>query len=704
MPRSIHLLVLALSLAACKSNSQSSPVPLDIQAHPTLVQVASCETLAQSVQDLAARQMRAQMDGEKTWAALPGTVAGATPSAPTAAAPASYSTTNTQVAGVDEADFMKNDGTRIFVLSGQTLFAATSWPPQDLAVAGKLRIEGWPSEMFLDGDQLAVFSSIWTLPPGGAMGPGSSPVGGGMAPLPIVCGLDGAGCFFGFSTTKITVVDVSTLSTPKVVSEIYLPGASAGARRVGSSVRLVLTDRVRWPAGLTWWPAWDPTLYQDRALLGAAIAALEDKNEAIIRATPIQSWFPDGQRKLADGTTVDVSYQCGDFFLPNASEQLGLVTIATLDLAHLDQGVSRASIVGDAGLLYATASHLYIASEHWWWTQLAGQRDFTYLHEFDISDPAKATYLGSGGVEGHIGDQFAMDEQDGSLRVATTTVTYQADPKTPNSFVFDTSNQLTVLSQPTAGSGLTVVGQLAPLEDGERLMSTRFVGKAGYVVTFRNFDPLVTIDLTDPAHPKKVAELTLPGFSTYLQPIDAGHLLAIGEDLPLDAGGHPDFSKRAVDLSLFDVTDLSNPRRTAQALVGTASAYSEALWDHRAFNWYQPDPSQPGKGLLAIPFSDWIPFTAGQPWWQGFVSDVRVFSVDLSQGIAPLGALTMSDIYIQEGSGDWTWFYRPWVRRSVMITDTSGNTYVYAVSDAGLRDAALGSLGTPIATALFPAQ
>jgi hypothetical protein len=600
---------------------------------------------------------------------------------------------------------MKNDGTRIFVLSGQTLFAATSWPPQDLAVAGKLKIEGWPSEMFLAGDQVVVFSGIWTVPPGGAMGPAGAPPGA-ISPLPIVCTLDGGGCFFGFATTKITVVDVSTLSAPKVVSEIYLPGASAGARRVGSSVRLVLTDRVRWPAAITWWPPFSPELYQDSAMLDAAIAALENANEAIIRATPIQGWFPEGQRKLADGTTVDVSYQCSDFFLSNASERLGLVTIATLDLSHLDLGVSRASIVGDAGMLYATSSHLYLASEHWWWSQAAGQRDFTYLHEFDISDPAKAAYLGSGGVEGHIGDPFAMDEQGGYLRVATTTVSYQADPKTPNAFTFATSNQLSVLApKATAtGSDLAVVGKLAPLEDGERIMATRFVGNAGYVVTFRNFDPLVTLDLTDPANPRKLAELTLPGFSTYLQPIDAGHLLAIGEELPIDAAGHPDFSKRAVDLSLFDVSDLGNPRRTAQVLVGTASAYSEALWDHHAFNWYQPDPAQPGKGLLAIPFSDWIQPTAGQSWWQGFVSDVRVFSVDLAQGITPMGALTMSDIYIQEGSGEWTWFYRPWVRRSVMATDPSGNTFVYAVSDAGLRDAALGSLGTPIATALFPRQ
>ena len=147
------------------------------------------------------------------------------------------------------------------------------------------------------------------------------------------------------------------------------------------------------------------------------------------------------------------------------------------------------------------------------------------------------------------------------------------------------------------------------------------------------------------------------------------------------------------------MSDLAHPARTAQALIGSVSAYSEALWDHHAFNWYRPDASKPG--LLAIPFGDWVQPGSGSPWWSGFVSDVRVFSVDLATGIAPIGALGMGDVYMQQGSEDWTWWYRPWVRRSVMATDQAANTFVYAVSDAGVRTAALPRLDKPLATALF---
>jgi len=692
MPVVRNVLLLALLVGCGKSNSATPP---NIQTRVTLARAASCDALQAQVQETAVRQMRSQMEAWRHVVyGMPAASGGAgTPAA--AGAPVSYSTTNTQVAGVDEADFVKNDGTRIFVLSGRTLFAARSWPPEDLALAGKLEIEGWPTSMFLEGNQLVVFSSIWTVPPGGGMGPG-----GGATATILPC--PSAGCFWGWATTKITLVDVSDLSAPAATSQVYLPGSPSGARRIGSSVRLVLQDGVRWPEAVRWWPEYDPQLYQDKEKLAAAMEKLEDENEAIVRATPLRSWFPEGKRKLADGTGIDVGYDCGDFYLSNVSERLGLVTIATLDLSHLEAGISRASIVGEAGVLYATKERLYVGSTHWWWWPMAGQRDWTYVHGFDISDPAAATYFGSGGVEGHIPDQFAIDEQDGYLRIATSTVKYSSDPANPSWLRMEVGSRLSVLApQPAEGGGsrLALIGEIPELEAGESLMAVRFVGDRGFAVTFRYVDPLVTLDLADPAHPKKVAELTVPGFSTYLQPIDETRLLAIGVELPLNPDGRPDWSKRSLQLSLFDVGDLAKPKRTAQALIGTAWASSEALWDHHAFNWYRPDPAKPG--LLAIPFSDWIE-PMPSPWWTAFVSDVRLFSVDPAGAIVPAGALGMGDVYIQQGTGNWTWWYRPWVRRSVMATDQAGTTFLYAVSDAGVRTAALLRLDVPLATTLFP--
>src|SRR6185295_6560469 len=107
--------------------------------------------------------------------------------------------------------------------------------------------------------------------------------------------------------TKITVVDVANLAGMKVVDETYLPGNYSNARRVGGSVRVVLSDAFRWPQGVKWWPeapANDPDFWNDKGRITAAIDALENANEALIRAYPIEKWLPPGQH-VVDGRKVD---------------------------------------------------------------------------------------------------------------------------------------------------------------------------------------------------------------------------------------------------------------------------------------------------------------------------------------------------------------------------------------------------------------
>jgi uncharacterized secreted protein with C-terminal beta-propeller domain len=388
-----------------------------------------------------------------------------------------------------------------------------------------------------------------------------------------------------------------------------------------------------------------------------------------------------------------VTYQCSDFYLSNAPERLGLLTVATLDLSEPDKEPARASIIGEPGVVYATAQNLYVASEHWWWWNAPGQEDHTYIHQFDISDPVQATYRGSGGVSGHIGNQFALDESNGYLRIAATT-TRRLEDESNNGWQLEVGNHVAVLN--AQGGELTPAGDTGLLVAGEGIRGVRFLGNKGFVDTFRGIDPLVTLDLSDPINPHKVAELTMPGFDTYLQPIDENHLIALGTELPPPdpITGNVDWSLRALQLSVFDVTDLLHPVRTQELLVGTMYAWSEALYDHHAFNWYG------ARNLLAIPFSDWLQSGTSDHWYDRFVSDVRIFKVDT--GVAPMGSLAMDDVYIQYGTGQWTYWYQPWVRRSVLATDQAGKDYVYAISDAGFRVAALSDLQHPLATALLP--
>jgi hypothetical protein len=683
MPRLLPYAVLALA-AACGRQ----PKPAAISRNPALHAVQGCPAVEKAVQDAAVAQMRHQLEGQIMWRLLwsgggvindsGGATAGAGPAGSPSGSPSAWTTTNTQVAGVDEPDFVKNDGTRIFVLSGRKLFAAASWPPQQLGLGPSLVIEGYPTEMFLDEKgRIAVISNV---PP--ADGPR---VGGGMCPI----GMGGMCGHYGPMTTKLTLVDPAQL---QVSGELYLPGWTSHARRVGSRVYLVLSDVPRWPAGVKWWPSGQID-WQDQGKWEKAIRRLEDENEAIIRAQPLAGWLPPSQRKLQGGATVELPWDCGQFRLGDASVQLGFVTVATLDLDHPEVAPARNTILADyAGVAYASTSSLYLTSPHWWWWNEPGQFDWTYLHRFDISSGVE--YVASGGFAGRPVNQFSLDESGGYLRVAVNTlsrsrVTVGTWPVQRDEWRFEMSNAVRVLSI----GDLEITGELNDLSPGEWVQSSRFLGSRGFVVTFKRIDPIFALDLSDPRNPRKAGVLEVPGFSTYLHPMDDSHLLAIGVDVPETL----DWRNRSLQLSVFDVSDLSAPKRTAQARIGSAWAYSEALWNHHAFNWFKE------KNLLAVPFYDWDPtVTAGDgKYWNSFVSDLRVFEVTASS-INLKGALTMKDLYLTAKNGDWSWSWSPWVRRSVMASDGAGAAYVYAISDAGIRVAPVAQLSPPLATVTFP--
>ncbi|MEM7678662.1 MAG: beta-propeller domain-containing protein, partial [Myxococcota bacterium] len=211
------------------------------------------------------------------------------------------------------------------------------------------------------------------------------------------------------------------------------------------------------------------------------------------------------------------------------------------------------------------------------------------------------------------------------------------------------------------------------------------------LVTFEQIDPLFTLDLSNPRNPRVIGELKIPGFSSYLHPLDDDHLLAIGVDLPEPGpDGRVDWSQRAMKLTIFDVSNFSQPREKFTQLIGTAYGWSEAAWDHKAFNYFA------ARKMLAIPFSDFRPGTNGDDYWNEFVSDLRMFHIDVNTGITPRGSVSMNDVYRTYNYRDWTWRWSPWVRRSVMADD-----FAYAISDAGIRAINMNQPNQTTSTVLF---
>lgn len=215
----------------------------------TLTKFSDCSSLDQAIVDTVVLQMKSQLEMIEAGYFYPVPLANGGPvpaNAGNASGPSAYTTTTAQVAGVDEADFVQNDGTRIFVLSGDSLYAASSWPPQSLALKGQLTIEGWPREMFLSGNQVVVFSSLYVPRPFD----GTASNGNALIACPVAIDSEWACGYSMDDATKITTVDVTNLSSPTVTSEVYLPGSYLTSRLIGSQVRLVLNDPLPFPQGV----------------------------------------------------------------------------------------------------------------------------------------------------------------------------------------------------------------------------------------------------------------------------------------------------------------------------------------------------------------------------------------------------------------------------------------------------------------------
>jgi eight-cysteine-cluster-containing protein len=632
-----------------------------IQKDVSLQAFSSCDELEKYIEDTAVKQMRemltpVEQDDFVAAPRSPSDSAAETAGSPNQ--PSAYTTTNNQVAGVNEADIMKNDGNRIFVLSRDTLYASQSWPAEALQLAGKLKIEGVPSQMLLRGNSIVVFSNIYeemkAAPAAGASG--------------MVC--DAAWGCRGDSykpMTKITVVDVSSLKEPKAIREWYIPGAYVKAVNIESSVKLVLQEGMVWPA--------DVPLSQGGD--AGDVDAQMEKYEKAIRAHALKDWVRPAQTKEG-ASVIDMPLQCTQFYRDTGNTRMGFVTVASFDVDDLGATPQGITVTGEAYVVYASLKSLYIAHPHWWQKREAGQSTYTYLHKLDVSQKGMPVYAASGGVEGHILNSFSMDEApDGHLRLATHLSTVKEGA---GRWDFERKNRVSVHAQ--RGNRIEEVGRTADMAEGEQIYSARFLGNKGFVVTFRTIDPLFTIDLSNPAEPKVVGELKVPGVSTYIHPLGENHLLTIGMDVDTFFNG--------VKLSLFDVSDFAHPKEAFTLSWSKASGgHSDALYEHKAFNYF------PERKLLAVPFTHWS--QTSNPWdTQGLKSELRLVRVDVESGFKEEGAVSMADLYWSLPTDAWTYAYTPVIQRSVMADD-----YVYAVSSAGIRAAKMGALSKPVATVEF---
>ena len=477
-----------------------------------------------------------------------------------------FSTTNVQVAGVDEPDIVKTDGNRILAVAQGALHYVDVSGSQPV-YRGKVDLgDGWGYEIFMRGDRALVFS-------GGD---------GGAVPFPMIepeiadsemADIDPIG--FYTPTALIQEIDLSNPAAMAVTATLRVEGSYLSARSVGDVVWVSLNS----------YPAQFEFVYPRSP---AAEDAAEAANRAIVANSELDDWLPTYRFDGPSGTSSGVLTNCDQAYAPAEFSGFSTLSVLTLSLAGPLTSGNAASVLADGQTLYGSGASLYLANSTWEQPEIA--RDdieiapmpedwYTEVHKFSVSAGAPARYEASGTVPGHLLNQFSMDEHNDHFRVATTI----GEPWNSET----SESQIAVLAQ--QGRRLVEVGRVGGLGKGERIYSVRFMGDRGYVVTFRQVDPLYVLDLSDPTAPSVTGELKIPGFSTYLHPIGDGLLLGVGQDAD-DTG-----RTRGTKVSLFDV---SNPAAPAELdVIMFPDAYSEAEWDHRAFlSW-------PPENMVAIPLT-----------------------------------------------------------------------------------------------------
>ncbi len=529
-----------------------------------------------------------------------------------------FSVTNVQERGIDEPDLVKTDGKTIYVVAQSTLYAvdATRAEPRILS---RLDLNTWGAQLLLLDDRLLVIGQ------------------GGFDPHLTVEPAVEEITRYGGNGTTLMLVDVSEPATMSVLETLSVEGAYITARLTGRSVRLVTSS----------FPEVIPFVYPEESGFVPELAAALENQQIVTRSTATD-WLPEYVREdLATGASESgLAVACSSVRKPVEDSGVGMLSVLTIDPVKGLSPVDSDGVMTSAQTVYASPDGLYVTTPVWSsqtepdGDSLFGGRENTLVHRFDIAQAFETSYTGSGEVRGTLLNQFSMSEHEGFLRVATT------DHSEQESYV-------TILD--TKGAELDTVGRVRNLGLGEQIYAVRFLGDTGYVVTFRQVDPLYTVDLSNPADPKVRGELKIKGYSSYLHPIGENLLLGIGQD------ANENGQVKGTQLSLFDVSDLEDPIRLHQARLGQGSS-SEAEYEHHAFLWW------PSLKMAVLPVNayHYDERTGREEWFSGAVGA----EIDPKRGISAIGTLQ----HPRDSQ----------IRRSIVIGDT-----LYTVSDTGVKASAV---------------
>lgn len=459
-----------------------------------------------------------------------------------------YSTTNLQMEGVDESDIAKIDGSYIYTVEDKyivitdirdgKLEEVTRFLPKDCGAADRVM------EIYVDGDQLILVVQGYETSLDGNSKAGSDKEtsdketsdketedeeNSDKETAVSDVAKDGAFCYKmnGKSTTQIQVYSIVDRKNPEFEGRLIQDGYYNTSRKIGDVVYLFTQYHM----------TSDVTSYVEKK------HGVEDLKEG------------NGVSSLAEAVIPKVNGEkvaASEIYLPESSGESGIL-VSSLDVNKPDKVLDSKLVISGYAQTYISKDALYLYEEDYDGAMITNIAKFA-LDEGRISGVAAAA------VRGYVRDTFAINASDGYLRVLTTD--YSTEDEVNALYILDENMKLT--------------GQLTGIAPGEEIYAARFMGNTGYFVTYRNTDPLFTVDLSDPAKPEIIGELKVTGFSEYLHFWDDTHLLGIGYESDENTGNIEN-----IKLSMFNIENPGEVTEEAKLVLKDVD-YSEALYDYKS--------------------------------------------------------------------------------------------------------------------------
>lgn len=482
------------------------------------------------------------------------------------------SKTNTQVNNVDEADIVKVDGNYIYYVSNKKLVIIDAHTPEASEKISEINYKDTnfnPREVYVKGQKIIVIGNEY-----------DNSCKTEVISTEDVTATDIERVQESKPKSGMIIYDISNIKEPKETRRVMIEGNYISSRMIEDNIYYVANKYI--------------------ATSNIQKNKMEDLDE-------------DKYKPVYQDTAVSQEEKCINYdliyYFPETQDSSYLM-LAGLNINNNEEAEIR-TFLGAGQYIYSSEKNMYIATNKTTYGKgyevLGGT---THLLKIELNN-GKFNFKAECNIDGQVNNQFSMDENKDTFRIATTTGNIWVDETT--------ANNLYILNDK-----LEEIGRVENLGKEEKIYSVRYVENKAYVVTFKQTDPLFVIDLSESTKPQILGELKIPGYSTYLHPYDDTHLIGFGYDTKENGTR---VITNGLKMSMFDISDFNNPQELFKISIGDSKyTYSELLYNHKALLFSKE------KNIIAFPLYS----SSGRKT----NSRAAIYNIDLEKGFSLKGEIS----------------------------------------------------------------